>query len=162
MDTHSAVTRSAGRRVGIVAADITFMSDTTVVPDMPCPHCDAAVVAFAVPAAIRDHAPSAEAAICTRCLRTFAAASASAADATAAEPEFSDVDPAFPTGEAGVALALVCGHLESLALNRASIEALVEHAERSGADAFAFFDRLDAPDAAFDLERRRSALLDMV
>jgi len=62
----------------------------------------------------------------------------------------------------GVALALACGHLESLALNRASIEALVEHAERSGADAFAFFERLDVPDAAFDLERRRSALLDMV
>jgi len=67
-----------------------------------------------------------------------------------------------PRGRGGVALALACGHLESLALNRASIEALVEHAERSGADAFAFFERLDVPDAAFDLERRRSALLDMV
>ena len=138
------------------------MPATSDVSGMSCPQCDAAVVAFAVPVAIRDHAPAAEAAICTRCLRTFAAASADAVAATEVEPDLSDVDPAFPTGEGGVALALVCGHLESLALNRASIEALVEHAERSGADAFAFFDRLDAPDAAFDLERRRSALLDMM
>ena len=78
------------------------------------------------------------------------------------DPDFSAVNPAFPAGEAGVALALACGQLESLALNRASIEALVEHAERSGADAFAFFERLDGADAAFDLGRRRSALLDML
>jgi len=32
---------------------------------MSCPRCDADVVAFAVPAAIRDHAPAAETAICT-------------------------------------------------------------------------------------------------
>jgi len=144
---------------------------------MSCPHCDADVVTFAVPTALRDHAPDPLTAICTRCLRTFPATEAgdssrgrstdeaatdeSATDADTA-PDFSAVDPAFPTGEAGVALALVCGLLESLALNRASIEALVEHAERSGADAFAFFERLDASDAAFDLERRRSALLDMV
>ncbi|EMA61517.1 DUF6276 family protein [Halorubrum lipolyticum] len=133
---------------------------------MSCPHCDADVVAFAVPPALREHAPDPLTAICTRCLLTFPAAEA---DVTLDErstddtdPDFSAVDPAFPAGEAGVALALACGHLESLALNRASIEALVEHAERSGADAFAFFERLDADDAAFDLERRRAALLDMV
>ncbi|WP_050031842.1 DUF6276 family protein [Halorubrum halophilum] len=139
---------------------------------MSCPHCDAAVVAFVVPPALREHAPDSLTAICTRCLRTFPASEAGVAperrsgdepptDADT-DPDFSAVDPAFPAGEAGVALALACGRLESLALNRASIAALVEHAERSGADAFAFFERLDAPDAAFDLERRRSALLDMV
>lgn len=133
---------------------------------MPCPHCDAEVVAFAVPPAVRNHAPAAETAICTRCLRTFPAAEARTGSSDASvdetDPNFSAVDPAFPGGEAGVALALACGHLESLALNRMSIEALIEHAERSGADAFAFFERLDATDAAFDLERRRAALLDMV
>ncbi|PAU85347.1 hypothetical protein CK500_01370 [Halorubrum salipaludis] len=130
---------------------------------MSCPHCDAPVVAFAVPPALREHAPDSSSAICTRCLRTFPADDVPTDEpATADAPDFTAVDPAFPTGEAGVALALACGQLESLALNRASIEALVEHAERSGADAFAFFERLDAPDAAFDLERRRSALLDMV
>ena len=135
---------------------------------MSCPHCDAPVVAFAVPPDLREHAPDPLTAICTRCLRTFPAADASTDDESADEPrddtdpDFSAVNPAFPAGEAGVALALACGQLESLALNRASIEALVEHAERSGADAFAFFERLDAADAAFDLERRRSALLDML
>ena len=138
---------------------------------MSCPHCDAAAVAFRVPPALREHGPAPLTAICTRCLRTFPAADAGTVpdehpvdepsdDAT--DPDFSAVDPAFPAGDAGVALALACGQLESLALNRASIEALVEHAERSGADAFAFFERLDAADAAFDLERRRSALIDML
>jgi hypothetical protein len=135
---------------------------------MSCPRCDATLVAFAVPPAIREHAPATTTAICTRCLRTFAAdesdgaVALDAAEHTVADPDFSAVDPAFPDGEAGVALALVCGQLESFALNRTSIEALIEHAERSGADVFAFLERLDAPDAAFDLERRRAALLDVL
>jgi len=135
---------------------------------MSCPHCDAPVVAFAVPPDLREHAPDPLTAICTRCLRTFPAAATASdrpdddAPTDDTDPDFSAVDPAFPAGEAGVALALACGQLESLALNRASIEALVEHAERSGADAFAFFERLDGADAAFDLGRRRSALLDML
>ena len=134
---------------------------------MSCPRCDADLVAFDVPPALREHAPAATAAICTRCLRTFAVGEGDDAVADisaemATDPDFSAVDPAFPDGEAGVALALVCGHLESFALNRASIEALVEHAELSGADAFAFFERLDAAEAAFDLDRRRAALLDVL
>jgi hypothetical protein len=135
---------------------------------MSCPRCDAALVAFAVPPALREHAPAATTAVCTRCLRTFAVGEEADADPLDAseqsldDPDFSAVDPAFPGGEAGAALALVCGQLESFALNRASIEAFVEHAERSGADVFAFFERLDAPDAAFDLDRRRAALLDLL
>lgn len=127
---------------------------------MACPRCDAGVVAVVVPPTLRDHAPAAETAICIRCLRTVPA---SEADATpTGRPDLAAVDPAFPDGEAGIALALVCGHLESLALNRASVEALVGHAEREGADAFAFLERLDAGEAAFDLDRRRAALLDLI
>jgi len=139
---------------------------------MSCPRCGADLVAFAVPPALREHAPAATAAICTRCLRTFAADGsdeAVAADVDEADidpdsspADLSAVDPAFPDGEAGAALALVCGKLESFALNRAAIEALVEHAERSGADVFAFLERLDAENAAFDLDRRRAALLDVL
>ena len=132
---------------------------------MPCPHCDAAVVAFVVPPDIREHAPAAEAAICTRCLRTMSAAEADvpAVDVAATESvDFGAVDPAFPSGEAGVALALVCGRLESLAPNRDAVETLIEHAERAGADVFAFLGRFDAADAAFDLDRRRAALLDLL
>ena len=127
---------------------------------MSCPHCAADAVAFAVPAALREYGPADAAAICTRCLRVVSAAEAGRSDAATADPDLAAVDPAFPSGEAGIALALCCGKLESFALNRAAIETLVEHAERAGADAFAFFDRLDAPDAAFDLDRRRATLLD--
>ena len=127
-----------------------------------CPHCDAEVVAFAVPSALREHAPADAAAICTRCLRVVAADEAGVASEVTADPDLGRVDPAFPSGEAGVALALCCGKLESFALNRAAIEALIGHAEGAGADAFAFFDRLEAPDAAFDLDRRRAALHDAI
>ena len=133
---------------------------------MSCPHCDADVVAFVVPPALREHAPAEVTAICTRCLRTFAADEAGVdvgddSDAVDA-PDLSAVDSAFPDGDAGIALALACGHLESFALNRASIEALVEYAERDGTDVLAFLARLDATDAAFDLNRRRAALLDVL
>jgi hypothetical protein len=125
-----------------------------------CPHCDAEAVAFAVPSTLREHAPADPAAICTRCLRVVAADEAGVADGATDDPDFARVDPAFPSGEAGVALALCCGKLESFATNRASIEALVRHAEGAGADVFAFLGRLDAADAAFDLDRRRKALID--
>ncbi len=129
---------------------------------MPCSHCASTVVAFAVPPALREHAPGTNAAICTRCLRTSSAADAGVAVTGSAGPDLSAVDPAFPDGEAGIALALLCGSLESVALNRSSISALVEHAERSGADVFAFLDRLDATEAVFDLDRRRATLLDVL
>jgi hypothetical protein len=138
---------------------------------MPCPHCTAATIAFAVPPALREHAPAPKMAVCIQCLRTFPVTAVDVADTadgagvdpdTPAAPDFSAVDPAFPTGEAGIALALICGNLESFALNRASIEALVEYAEREGVDVLAVLDRLDAGDAAFDWDRRRSALLDIL
>ena len=127
---------------------------------MSCPHCDAETVAFAVPSALREHAPADAAAICTRCLRVVAADEAGVADEATADPDLARVDSAFPSGEGGIALALCCGKLESFATNRASIEALVRHAEGAGADVFAFLGRLDAADAAFDLDRRRATLID--
>lgn len=126
---------------------------------MPCPRCGAGVVAFAVPDDLREHAPADVTAICTRCLATHAAADPDEASADPG-PDLGAVDPAFPSGEAGVALALVCGLLESYALNRPAIETLLEHAERRGGDVFTFLERLDAEEAAFDLERRKQVLLD--
>lgn len=155
---------------------------------MPCVHCSAAVVAIAVPPAVRAHAPAEEVAVCTRCLRITPADAAVDASArsglrgretgagTGAGPEpeaatetetetaatLSAIDPAFPAGEAGVALALCCGQLDSLVHNRSSITALIEYAERAGVDVFSFFERLDAEHAAFDLERRRKALYELL
>lgn len=127
---------------------------------MSCPACDGDLVAFAVPAEIREHAPddAGTAAICVDCLRTFPVDDG---DALLDDPDFAAVHAAFPDGEAGVALALVCGKLESLALNRVAIEDLLAYAEAHGADVHLFLDRLEAPDAAFDVERRRDGLLDL-
>ena len=128
---------------------------------MACSYCASSVVAFAVPPGLREHAPAPETAICTVCFRTVPAVDVAEEPTGSGDTDLSAVDPAFPGGEAGIALALLCGSLESFALNRSAIEALVEHAERSGADVFSFLERLDAADAAFDLDRRRAALLDL-
>ncbi len=130
---------------------------------MPCPRCGSDVVAFVVPDHLLAHAPARDTAICMRCLTTHTAGDAAVDPASVSpesDPDLGAVDPAFPSGEAGVALALVCGLLESYALNRSAIESLLEHAERHGADVFAFLERLDAEEAAFDVERRRRVLLD--
>lgn len=126
---------------------------------MSCPACDASVVAFAVPDALREYAPADAAAICTHCLRTT---SADAAGVTPdADPDFSTISDAFPSGRAGVAFALVLGKLDSLALERAAIETLCEAAERAGADVRLALDRLageDDLDPHFDLSRRTQQL----
>ena len=144
---------------------------------MVCPHCESPTVVFEVPDEIVEYAPARESALCTRCLRVGAAAAGAREvdsadsvrrmnetaidhDDAVVNSDLSAVDPAFPDGDAGIALALVCGLLESYALNRKSIEALIDYAEREGTDVFDFFDRLDGTDAAFDLERRRQTVLD--
>lgn len=129
---------------------------------MRCPECDAPAVAFTVPPALREHAPAAESAICSRCLRTVPASNA--ADPDAADPDavdFSAIHESVPSGRAGVAFVLVLGKLDSLALERQSIETLCEVAEREGADVRLALERLataDAVDPPFDIERRTSQL----
>lgn len=117
--------------------------------------CDVSPVAFAVPADLRECAPESAdaAAICPRCLAV------TPADSGTEAPDFSRVNDAFPSGEAGVALALALGLLDSLALNRAEIETALDRAERTGADPLLAIDRLlDDPrvEPAIDLERRRT------
>jgi len=72
---------------------------------------------------------------------------------------------AIPPGEAGAALLLAVGYLDSVALNRPAIQALVEHAEAAGADVFLALDRLAAEgsvDAHADLARRGRQLESML
>jgi hypothetical protein len=121
---------------------------------MHCPNCDAPMVAFEVPEDYRDHAPgaSAQAALCPECLTLEPAEDAPA------DPGFDRISDAFPTGEAGVPLALAIGLLDSLALNRGAIEALLEAVERAGTDPLLVLDRLHVQggvDPVFDLDRRR-------
>ncbi|WP_380674419.1 DUF6276 family protein [Salinigranum sp. GCM10025319] len=133
---------------------------------MTCPACDGDRVAFTVPASLQSYAPeeSPRAAICTGCLRV------SAVDATDDESSDSvavDWEP-LPTGEAGVATALIVGLLDSLALRRAEITALVDHAEAAGGDPLSALDRLSELaatgeiDPYVDLDRRAAQLRSML
>ena len=129
---------------------------------MTCPACGGDVVVFAVPPSLRSHAPGAggTAAICASCLRTHPTDRP-----VAAEPPFETVHSAFPTGEAGAALALTLGLLDSLALRRADIDDCCSHAERAGADVLLTLDRLATAggvDPHFDADRRRVQLVEVL
>lgn len=125
---------------------------------MACPACGGRTVAFDVPAALAEYAPDdARAAVCTACLRTRPDGDG--------DDDFSAVHPSFPTGEAGAALALALGLLDSLALRRTAIDECCSYAERAGADVLLTLDRLAAAEGThphFDIERRRRQLADML
>jgi len=125
---------------------------------MTCPDCGGDQIAFRVPADLRDHLPDAAAAvaICTRCL---AIEPIEESDAPEQIPDFSAISDAFPGGDAGVAMALAVGLLDSLALYRAELSALLERVERGGSDPLLVLDRLAADSGMkphFDVERRRT------
>ncbi|MFD1685510.1 DUF6276 family protein [Halobellus litoreus] len=128
-----------------------------------CDVCDRPLVRVAVPSVLREYAPENAAVVgsCPRCLRTYPLASdeSSDFDGEAALPA------AVPDGEGSAALLLALGLLDSLATNRAAIQALVEHAEASGADVFLTLDRLAADEsveAHADLGRRRRQLVSLL
>lgn len=126
---------------------------------MRCPECGAPAIAFAVPSPLGEHAPAKRSAICSRCLRTFAADAVDAADP--ADADFSTIHDSFPSGRAGVAFALALGKLGSLALERRSIESLCEAAEREGADVRLALERLAEAEGLaphFDVARRTEQL----
>ncbi|QLD85361.1 hypothetical protein HWV23_06340 [Natronomonas halophila] len=121
---------------------------------MDCPTCGAPMVSFVVPERFREHAPdeSDHAALCPECLTL------SAADSAPESPRFDRISSAFPDDEAAVSLALAIGLLDSLALHRRDIEALLETVEKAGTDPLLILDRLHAQggvDPEFDIERRR-------
>jgi hypothetical protein len=129
--------------------------------------CSGETVRFRVPPGLRAHAPGAGpgAELCLRCLRT------GPADGGPTEAWFAGEDPplpAFPTGEAGAALALTVGLLDSLALRRDAVEACCTHAEGAGGDVLLALDRLAdgagrgelAPHV--DVDRRRRQLADFL
>lgn len=125
---------------------------------MDCPDCQVPMVIFEVPERYREHAPSASAtaALCPECLAL------AEADEPPGDAGFDRVSSAFPSDEAAaVPMALAVGLLESLALNRAAIEALLDDVVAAGADPLLVLDRLHAQggvDPAVDLERRRHQL----
>ena len=132
-----------------------------------CPSCDRALTRVSVSSGLREFAPAGAAVVgsCPRCLRTVALPDEELEDGGGALRGGSDLPTAVPGGDGGAALLLAFGYLDSVALNRPEIEALLGHAERAGADAFLTLDRLAADesiDAHADLARRRRQLETMV
>ncbi|PSP79219.1 hypothetical protein BRC81_06480 [Halobacteriales archaeon QS_1_68_20] len=120
---------------------------------MECPDCGAGTVAVRVPEDVRSYAPSEAVAVCTRCLRVHPLD-----DRPAETTDPGSVSDALPAdADAAAALLLAGSLLESVAGNRQAIEALIEHAERAGADPVLAFERLAADpdlDPAVDLAAR--------
>lgn len=112
---------------------------------MQCSECRGDVTAFEVPEDLREYAPGDAATICTQCLAVSAADPANAQ--AAEEVRFEDVVESFPSGTAGVRMALVVGMLSSLALNRSNIEALVEDLAEDGVDAMLVLEHLEGESA---------------
>jgi hypothetical protein len=116
------------------------------------------MVAFDVPAEYREHLPdpSPTAALCPGCLAF------EPTDDAPADPRFDRISDAFPThADGAVPLAVAIGLLDSLALHRDDIEALLGDAERAGVDPLLVLDRVHAQGGVqphFDLDRRRHQL----
>ncbi|HKL29551.1 MAG TPA: DUF6276 family protein [Natrialbaceae archaeon] len=126
---------------------------------MDCSNCRAPIVAVAVPEDLREFAPANASAvgICTNCL-SLQRVDADAADL---DPDLGAVSDAFPEGEAAVPMVLLVGLMDSIALYREEIQALVERVEAAGTDPMLVLDRLSddaGVDPAFDMRRRRRQL----
>jgi hypothetical protein len=127
---------------------------------MDCPACGGDPVTFEVPADLREHLPAEApaAALCPDCL-TLHPVEDPAVDVDP-DPAFTRIGEAFPTGEAAVPMAMLLGLLDSLAVYRAEVTALLERVERLGADPLLCIDRLarEDRDRTVDLGRRRHQL----
>jgi len=123
---------------------------------MNCPACNGTVATFDVPEDLREHLPKPvpHAGLCTRCLRLHPAE-------TGGTPEFGDLE-AFPESPAAsIPLAIAIGRLDSLALNRSSIETLFERVEAERVDPLLTLDRLATAGSvqpAIDVGKRRHQL----
>ncbi|PSP82708.1 hypothetical protein BRC96_10890 [Halobacteriales archaeon QS_6_64_34] len=126
---------------------------------MSCQSCGGDTVAVSVPAELREYLPgdAPTVTVCRDCL-----AMEPTDDAVDGVPDLAALDDAFPSNaEAAVPLVLLVGLLDSLALHRAEITALLERAERAGTDPLLVVDRLAdsyGDDAHVDLAARRHQL----
>jgi hypothetical protein len=126
---------------------------------MDCPDCGSEAVAFAVSDDLREFVPGneTEVALCTHCLALHPAPTGD----TDPKTDLTTVSPTFPTDDAAVPMALAVGLLDSLAVYRSEVEALLERVERAGADPLLVLDRLAADpdlDPQVNLDRRRQQL----
>ena len=126
---------------------------------MSCPDCGGETLSVPIAADLREYLPAetTAVAICRDCL-----AMRPTEDVPPSVPDLAVLDDAIPsTDDAAVPLVLMVGLLDSLAIHRAEITALLERAERAGADPLLVVDRLAdtyGDDAHVDLAARRRQL----
>ncbi|WP_420182364.1 DUF6276 family protein [Haloarcula sp. KBTZ06] len=126
---------------------------------MSCPDCGGDLVSFPVPSDLQQYLPgdAPGASVCQSCL-----ALQPETEPPTAVPDFPGLDSSIPDNDgAAVPLVLLVGLLDSLAMHRAEITALLERIEREGVDPLLVLDRLDASygeAAHVDLGRRRRQL----
>lgn len=123
--------------------------------------CDLDPIAFTIPDSLREHAPEPTdaMAICPQCLALTVVDAEPAPSAS--DVDFSRINEAFPSAEIGIAMALAIGQLDSIAMNRPAIEALVGFVSDHGTDPWLVLERLaraGSVDPDFDLDRRRRQL----
>lgn len=129
---------------------------------MDCPECGTRALAFSVPEHLAGHLPDGRpaAALCPRCLRVTPAESGTDA------PDFTAVSDSFPRDrEAATTLAVALALLDSPALYRDELEALVGRLERTGVDPLLVLCRLaddDDLDPHLELDRRRHQLEELL
>ena len=122
-----------------------------------CPHCDGPRFTVDVPPEFESYTDATRLDCCRQCLAVEPSESTTG-DAT---PRFETIHNRFPTGSQGVGLLVLLDLLDSLALNRSEIEALVDQLESNGLDLFLTCERLiDDPDITphIDLARRQTQL----
>ncbi|WP_146417997.1 DUF6276 family protein [Haloarcula hispanica] len=126
---------------------------------MSCPDCGGDLVSFPVPSDLQQYLPgdAPGASVCQSCL-----ALQPETEPPTAVPDFTGLDSSIPDNDdAAVPLVLLVGLLDSLAMHREEITALLERVEREGVDPLLVLDRLDASygeAAHVDLGRRRRQL----
>ena len=130
---------------------------------MPCSNCGSETLAFPVGEDLRQYLPEGTvgASLCRTCLTMDPVD-----DPPGEVPDFTVLDDGFPSNpDAAVPMALLIGLLESLAINREEITALLERVERAGTDPLLVVDRLDdafGGDAFVDLGARRHQLAQLL
>jgi hypothetical protein len=130
---------------------------------MSCSNCGGETVAVPVAEELRQYLPEGTVGVslCRSCLTMDPVE-----DPPETVPDLTALDDSFPSNpEAAVPLALLVGLLDSLALNRREITALLERVERAGTDPLLVVDRLDdsfGDDAFVDLGARRHQLAQLL
>mgnify|MGYP006282969001 FL=1 len=126
---------------------------------MPCQACGGPTRTVPVPADLRVYLPgeAATVAVCESCL-----ALEPTEESTDTVPDLAALDDALPAEEeALLPLVLLVGLLDSLAVHRTEITALLERVERAGTDPLLVVGRLAdsyGTDAHVDLAARRRQL----